>query len=454
MRLRFTLILIVLASVPALADDTSQKGPNATYLIGRATVDITPDYQVRLNGFGFRRTESEGIRHRILVKALAIRRENDQPVLLITADTLCIPDSLASRVATRLKDKVGLPRERIAFTATHTHTAPMIRDVSPTIFSTPIPAEHQEHIDRYSGEFEAAVEKAAVTALTEQTPARLFHGVGNVGFAINRRTKGGPVDHELPVLVAKGTGGELLGVWAAYACHCVTLSDNKISGDWAGYAHALIEREHPGATAIVSIGCGADANPSSGVKSDKGDMAEAQGLEIASEVNRLLGGDLRPLGGEIGASLERIDLPLAELPSRAEWERRAKEQSPIGYHARVNLARLDRGETLTTKISYPVQSWTFGDQLALVFLPGEVVVDYSKRLKSELDGRRLWINAYANACPGYIPSERVLKEGGYEGGGAMVYYDIPAPYATGVEQKIIDAVRHQLDARFKSPDPK
>jgi hypothetical protein len=89
--------------------------------------------------------------------------------------------------------------------------------------------------------------------------------------------------------------------------------------------------------------------------------------------------------------------------------------------------------------------------LAVVFLPGEVVVDYAKRLKSELDGKRLWINAYANAGPGYIPSERVLKEGGYEGGGAMVYYDIPGPYATGVENKIIDAVRAQLDARFKAP---
>ncbi len=161
--------------------------------------------------------------------------------------------------------------------------------------------------------------------------------------------------------------------------------------------------------------------------------------------------DLTPLEGEIGAALQRIDLPLAELPSRDEWERRAKEESPIGHHARVNIARLDRGEQLVTTISYPVQTWTFSDRLAFVFLPGEVVVDYSKRLKRELDGTRLWINAYANACPGYIPSERVLKEGGYEGGGAMVYYDIPAPFATGVEQKIVDAIRHQLDGRFVMP---
>jgi hypothetical protein len=449
--LRLTLALAILTGVPAIADDTSQERPNETYLIGRATLDITPDYPVRLNGFGFRRTESEGVRQRIFVKALAIRREKEQPVLLIAADTLCIPDALAEEVATRLTKKNGIPRERIAFTATHTHTAPMVRDVAPTIFSTPVPKEHQQHIDRYSRVFQAAIERAAWAALAEQTRAQLFHGVGKVSFAVNRRTKGGPVDHDLPVLVAKGTDGKLLAIWTGYACHCVTLSDNKISGDWAGYAQALIEREHPGVTAMVSIGCGADANPSSGVTGDKVELAEAQGLEIAREVNRLLADGLKPLDGEIGASLQRIDLPLADLPSREEWERRAKEQSPAGYHARVNLERLGRGEMLPTKISYPVQSWTFGDRLALAFLPGEVVVDYSTRLKRELDGRRLWITAYANACPGYIPSERILKEGGYEGGGAMVYYDIPASYATGVEQKIVDAVRDQLDARFTAP---
>ena len=46
-----------------------------------------------------------------------------------------------------------------------------------------------------------------------------------------------------------------------------------------------------------------------------------------------------------------------------------------------------------------MQTWTFGDSLAMVFLPGEVVVDYSLRLKSELDAPRLWVTAYANDTP-------------------------------------------------------
>jgi hypothetical protein len=37
---------------------------------------------------------------------------------------------------------------------------------------------------------------------------------------------------------------------------------------------------------------------------------------------------------------------------------------------------------------------------------------------------------------GYIPSLRVLKEGGYEGGGAMVNYGRPGPLAPAIEDVI------------------
>ncbi len=126
------------------------------------------------------------------------------------------------------------------------------------------------------------------------------------------------------------------------------------------------------------------------------------------------------------------------------------QENAIGYHARVQLARLKRGEKLQATVDYPVQTWTFGDQLAMVFLPGEVVVDYSLRLKREFDRTRLFVHAYANGAPCYIPSERILKEGGYEGGGAMVYYDRPTRFAPGLEAKIIDEVHRQLPEAFRA----
>ena len=80
----------------------------------------------------------------------------------------------------------------------------------------------------------------------------------------------------------------------------------------------------------------------------------------------------------------------------------------------------------------------------MVFLPGEVVADYSLRLKREHGSERLWVNAYANDVPCYIPSKRVWLEGGYEGGYAMIYYDRPTRLAEGTEERIVSAVRELL----------
>ena len=422
------------------ADDTLRS-------VGVARVDITPDYPVRLHGFGFRREESSGVRQSIWAKALAIGTDDEGPALVITTDNLGVPDAMVTELGKRLQQEVGLDPARLAVTATHTHSAPMLAGVAPTIFEQPPPA-HLDHIRRYTREFADKLHDVALAALKDRKPAKLSWGIGRAGFAVNRRTKGGPVDHDVPILAVQAPDGALRAVYVNYACHCVTLSDNRISGDWAGYAQEHLERQHRGATALISVGCGADSNPSSGVTGDKEDIASHQGAEIAAVVNRLLGGPLRTVEGPLVAKLERIDLKLAPLPSKDEFLERAKRNDAIGNHARVQLARLDRGEPLATEISYPVQTWSFGDSLALVFLPGEVVVDYSLRLKRELDGKRLWINAYANASPCYIPSERVLKEGGYEGGDAMTYYDLPARLAPGLEQAIVDAVHRQLDERF------
>jgi putative membrane-bound dehydrogenase-like protein len=431
----------LLVPLAALAADQ----PAGSHAVGVAQTDITPAYPVRLSGFGFRRTESEGVTQKIWAKALAIGE--DDPAVLLTVDNLGVPAQLLQEVARRLEKK-GVRRDRVAVTATHTHTAPMLTNACPTLFGVPIPPDHQEHIDRYTREFTDALEKVALAALADRQPAKLSWGIGTVGFAANRRTKGGPVDHDLPVLVVRDPKGKVRAVYLSYACHCVTLSNNKVSGDWAGFAQEAIQDDFPGAVALLSVGCGADSNPSSGVTGDKAEIAQRQGAEVAAEVKRLLKGYLAPVAGPLTTQAQTIELPLADLPTRADWQERAGRKDAIGYHAQVQLARLDKGEALRTKIDYPVMTWTFGDALAMLFLPGEVVVDYSLRLKKELDARRLWVNAYANDAPCYIPSERVLKEGGYEGGGAMVYYDVPGPFKPGLEKKIVDAVHAQFGKGF------
>jgi hypothetical protein len=421
--------------------------------VGVAQIDITPDYPVRLSGFGFRRTESEGITHRIWAKSLAIGDEKLGPAVLLTVENKGVSLEICAEVARRVSAKTGLSTNRFTVTSSHTHTAPMVTDVSPTLFSVPIPSEHQKNIDRYTQELIGKMEKVVLAAIADIKPARLFWGVGTSDLAVNRRTKGGPVDHDLPALFIKDSSGKIRGVYFSYACHCVILSNNKISGDWAGFAQTSVQELFPGAIAFASVGCGADSNPKTGVVGDAVEKCAAAGREIAEEIKRVSTGVLKEITARPRIESALIPIPFDNPRTRQEWEARTKNNdAAVAYQAKVTLARLDRGEALLTHLNYLLQTWVFGDQLAMVFMPGETVVDYSLRLKKEFDRNRLWVNGYSNEERCYLPSERILREGGYEGGGSMIYYDQPNRFAPGVEEKIMSVVYSQLPKEFRAAD--
>jgi putative membrane-bound dehydrogenase-like protein len=415
--------------------------------VGVAKADITPAYNVRLSGYGNRREESEGAEQRIWAKALAFGTDAEGPAVVVTVDNCGIPDAMRAAVLDRLAAKAGIKSGRFAISFSHTHCAPCLAGALVNIFSTDVPPEHQANIDRYSKELTDKLEQVVLAALADRKPARVSWAVGEASFARNRRAAwGGPVDHALPVMFVHGPGGELRAVFANYACHATTLSFNKIHGDWPGTAMEAIERDHPGAVALIGIGCGADQNPH-----PRGtvELAVQHGEEIGREVTRLLQSERKPLSGAVTSSERVIALPLDPSPPREELEKLAAgANKPLAYASAKNLALLDRGGELPREVSYRVQVWNLGDDLAMVFLPGEVTVDYQLRLKTEFDAARLWVNAYSNAAPCYIPSRRVLTEGGYEGMTAMVYYNQPAKFASGVEERVIGAVHELMPKKF------
>lgn len=442
---------IALATIVFLSCDV---GADDTYNVGVARVDITPEYPIRLNGFGNRREESNGVSQRIFAKAIAIGEptagRDASPCVLVAIDSLGIRTTMVEEVAKRLKASHNLPPANLAVTFTHSHCTPKVNGACDNIFSQPIPKPHREHIDRYTNELTDDITAAAQKALESMKPSRLDWAVGEVKFAKNRRTAGGPVDHDLPMLIVRDAQTEKLrAVYVSYACHCVTLSFNKISGDWAGYAAELIERRQPGVVAMVSIGAGSDQNPVSGVTGDKVEVAQAQGLEIANEVERLLQGKLKRVQGKLSAVRRRVPLPLNTPPTREQLQAQTGKGRPTDrYNAQTQLERLDRGEPLLSQIDYTIQTWSFGESLCMTFLAGEVCVDYATRLKQELDRDRFWLNTYSNDFCCYIPSERLVREGGYGGGAETPYFALPTTLQAGLEELIISEVLRQAPKAF------
>lgn len=427
--------------------------------VGVARVDVTPREPIRLTGYGSRTTNSIGVEQRLWAKGLAIGSDAEGPALLLTLDNCGIAEETYRELGRRL-GRFGVKQDHLVIACSHTHTGPATTHWAPNIFSRDIPPDQQATIDRYTRELIDKLEEAGRSALEDRRPAKLSWSQGTVAFARNRRVvvgdaarfgdnAGGPVDHSLPVLKVEDTEGKIRALVANYACHCTTLGGefNRVCGDWAGYAQQYLERDNPGAVAFITIGCGADANPSPRGGADGGlALGQQHGEELAAEVKRLLSRTFVPLKGQLHARAKEIALPFGPHFSREQWEERAQTSGIVGYHARKNLARLDRGETLSTELYYPIVCWNFGDDLALVFLPGEVVVDYALRLKEEFDPKRLWITAYANYVPCYIPSRRILAEGGYEAEDSLWYYDRPARLSTNAEERIVKTV-HELMPR-------
>ncbi|HUT90920.1 MAG TPA: neutral/alkaline non-lysosomal ceramidase N-terminal domain-containing protein [Thermoguttaceae bacterium] len=458
---RFVLLQFLIATVLTRTgfvdeNDTSATRRESLVSVGVARIDVTPEGPIRLNGYAVRKTESTGIAQKLWAKALAIGADGQGPAVLITVDNCVVPGELTDEVARRLHEKAGIRRDRFVVCASHTHAGPCLAGAAPFIFAEPTPPEHQARISRYTERFTDQLEKVALDALAARQPGRLAWAQGRVGFAANRRrlennkwvgfgvNHDGPVDHDLPVLGVTDPEGELRAVLVNYACHATTVKSYDVHGDWPGSAQRDIETNHPGVTAMVSIGCGADANPQ---PFDEAEV-DRHGKAIADEVERLLAGPLRPVRGLPECRLRQVRLPLDELPTRAQWEKQATGNDRPAYYARIVLERLDRGIQPPTSFPYTIRTWTFGDDLGMVFLSGEVVVDYSLRLKKEL-GDDLWVTAYANDVPCYIASRRVIEEGGYEVDGSMPTFDKPTRLALGAEDLIVETVEALLPRRAK-----
>ncbi|HLU95011.1 MAG TPA: neutral/alkaline non-lysosomal ceramidase N-terminal domain-containing protein [Membranihabitans sp.] len=429
--------------------------------VGIASADITPEMPIRLGGYGARsKSETVKVMHRLEAKALVFGRDNEDPAVFITLDLVGLSDYMTSQILEGLKEKWDLDPARVAMSASHTHGAPEVGNIinilqyrGATFSDSLLSVDELEHITQYNDQVVGAVLETVGQAFANREPSIVAWGQGQALFAKNRRPQGGPIDPALPMMRITRPGGELRGILVNYACHGTTLSGavNEIHGDWMSEAKINIEKRHPGAIAMVAIGCGGDANPN-----PRGSVEnmKTHGSTIADEVDKLLTAQLDTLFQVPDCRIKRVDLPFEEIPTTEKLMQLAKNDQTIkGYYARLAMERILRGQPIPESLSYPVQVWAFGDQMAMVNLAGEVVVDYSYRIKESLGAELMWVNGYMNEVPCYIASERVIKEGGYEAESSMYYYDKPSPFSTEVEDIIVEAVHELMPANLKQERP-
>jgi neutral ceramidase len=387
--------LWLLTQIALLAADM----PAAPWRAGTAATVITPEFPLPMAGYAARKEPAEGKEQDLFAKALAIADQDGGRAVIVTLDLIGVLDRLRAEVSRRVEQQFQLPPHALLINASHTHCGP---------------AYGNEEAREY---FDSLVDKLVDlvgTSLGRLEPATITYSHARCGFAMNRRTPTatgyrnhpnpfGPVDHTVPVLRVATPAGQLRCVLFGYACHNTTMGFRKWLGDYAGYAQAHFEREHPGVSAHFLMGCGGDQNP---YPRSKLEYADQHGRALATSIEAALQTNQRVIGGPIRTTLDTVDLEYTTADRPA--------------------------------FPYPIQVIQFGNDLTIVALGSEVVVDYVLRLRAELaqeSGPAIWIAGYSNTYAGYIPSQRVLAEGGYEAESR--------PWKHSLEERII-AKTHEL----------
>lgn len=414
---------------------------------GVATARITPRASMWMAGYAARKKPSEGVALDLHAKCLALGDSDGRRLVIVAVDLIGIPRSLRDGIERRAREAWGLASCELLMNASHTHCGPELRPDRLADSAAGDP-ERQAGVAYYD-ELQETLGDLIGRALAGMVPADLDFVRARAGFAMNRRRptdKGyinaphpdGPVDHDVPVLRVTAPDGALRAVLFGYACHNTTLNYYKFCGDYAGFAQRDIEAAHEGVTALFVTGCGADQNP---YPRGTEEQAQQHGRALANGVEAALLTVPRPIRGPLKARLEEVSIDFAPPPTRAELETVVAEgKEPDRGHARRLLRELDRDGRIRGSYPYLVQVIRFGGDLTMVAMAGEVVVDYSIRLKRELAGPAIWVMGYSNDVFGYVPSARVLREGGYEAGGAMRFGSLPGPFADDTEDRIIAAI--------------
>ena len=403
-------------------------------------------------GYAARDKPAEGKLHDLWAKALALEDAHGNRILLITTDLIGFSRTLSVTICDRLADEYHLERRNIILSSSHTHSGPVINSNLVGIYP-PFDENQKKQLENNQSFIEDQIVIVAGRAISSLAPARLSSGVGIARFAVNRRENpwddeslyspelNGPSDHAVQVFKVTDPSDQPIAVIFGYSCHATTLNITQWSGDYPGFAQIELEKAYPGLTSMFFAGFGADQNP---LPRREVSLAKQYGRELAIAVERVMEEPMKTLTPAIQTSYKEIELALTPPPEPEELEKMIEEGADWAKRwAETMKEKLASGDAFPDSYPYyPIQSWQLGEQ-TLVVLGGEVVVDYAFALRDTL-GNDLMIMGYANDVMTYIPSERILKEGGYEGKTSMWVYGHHGTWVPGLEEIIIHEVVRQV----------
>jgi hypothetical protein len=444
--------LIPTALILLLAHAAPGEGRASELQVGGATVSITPAKPVALAGQMHTRIARK-VETPVTATAVALEsRDGDKPLdqaVLVSCDLVSIDAGVLDGVRRRIKDRIpGLDPRKLVMNATHTHTAPVMREGQYTITETDVirPSEYAEFLaDR--------VADAAVKAWEARKPGRVGWGLGHAVVAQNRRSvyadghaqmygptdrpdfRGteGTEDQGVEVLFFWDSGGKLLATAVNVACPSQEVEGGSaVNADlWHPVREALRAKHGKDLLVLAWTGAAGDQSPHLMFRKRAEErMRTLRGLTRLEELSRRIvaawdeayeGARQEPHAGAVLVhKVETIDLPPRIVTEAEAAEARAKVESLskdprkhtlAGWHQTV-VDRYEKQKAGTAE-PYPaeVHVLRLGD-VAIATNPFELFTEFGVQMKAR--SRALQTFVIQLAGPGtYVPTARAARGGGY-----------------------------------------
>lgn len=378
-----------------------------------ATIPISPKNQVALGSSNAEGLPWAGVADEIELNALLLEDDGlSSPVLLVSVDALYVGPKLRDVI----EKASGLPPARVLTFASHTHRAPMLDDSKPAL-GVPDP----EHLASVLEITEALVNRLL---RSPRTRVSLWAARGAANHSVNRRrwklftistkptlaqyvnapNEQGPRDETILTATLRDEAGSPIAIIWNYACHPVASPHgNEVSAHYPGVIREEIRRieGNPDLPVIFMQGFSGNTRPNGSVRA-------------RSVVRRLQRAITGPVFENMDAeSYESWSLSLAAVVASC----RVKERRVSGSQLSVERIEVDASaffDSPATTVSFA--SLAIGSNFVIVATAAEVVAEYAEPVRAMADAPFVCLAGCADTPFGYLPTEKILEEGGYEGG--------------------------------------
>lgn len=407
-----------------------------------ATVDITPTRPAPLAGYASRHGNFTTVEAPLEANLAAFPLPDGTCVVLGSVDTLFVGPSLSDRIAVA----AGVAQERLVLVSTHTHNAPSLAPEVPTLgLHDPgygdmvvrrLGKAVRRLIDAPRETLSAAyAQRTAPFNVNRRRPAwmldygalrrkrRFRFGKGIAMAPFDR----GVVDPLLRCIVLRGERGSIRAVLWSYACHPAFFPfRDRVSPDFPGSVRAHLRRRFGDGCAVLYVpGFAGSAIP-----------------RIPFALPRS--------AGEFLARLLPFNpaLPSFTPASYGEWVDRlcataaacvrdapAGDTAPAVAFARTRSPDVFIGQGSRSGSDVPLEMarLDFGPSCGLVAITGEMVGEWMPVLPKSLFEQRIATGYLAGPCL-YVPTDAVVRQGGYEGDGFRSRFGLNGRFVDGMDR--------------------